>query len=206
MNLNFLGDALDQWKGSLFESLQANNVLRGFAVDPMASDQQLWTSADSALFARLLRIKSSQIIQHRVSLQDRLAYLQEIPHSGDLFVDPDTGVATGVVDEPCCYLYPAEIEQLLDSSPSRLLAIYQHVRGTKVAARVDKVLECVGRQIDNVQWCSYESSTVAMLFLARDAVRTKEVTEHFGSWLGGHAAGRIWGQPDTAAAPEKTQT
>jgi hypothetical protein len=33
MNLTFLGDALDHWKGSIFESLQKGGILPDFAVD-----------------------------------------------------------------------------------------------------------------------------------------------------------------------------
>jgi len=45
MNLRYLGDALDHWKGSLFESLQQANILHDFAVDAMASD---WTDRQPA--------------------------------------------------------------------------------------------------------------------------------------------------------------
>jgi len=57
LNLNFLGDALDHWKGSLFESLQEAQVLRDFAVDPMASDLGSWNSDDFLILARLLHGK-----------------------------------------------------------------------------------------------------------------------------------------------------
>ncbi len=74
MNLAFLGDALDHWKGSLFESLQKAGCLRHFAVDPMASDWAAWQSEDISLFARLLRVDESQIIRHKVSLSNRKQY------------------------------------------------------------------------------------------------------------------------------------
>jgi hypothetical protein len=38
LNLIYLGDALDHWKGSLFESLQQEKAVQGLAVDPMTSD------------------------------------------------------------------------------------------------------------------------------------------------------------------------
>lgn len=59
MNLAFLGDALDHWKGSLFESLQKGGILQNFAVDPMASDLAAWTPEDFSLFSTLLRIDRS---------------------------------------------------------------------------------------------------------------------------------------------------
>jgi len=42
MNSSFLGDALDHWKGSLFESLQKRRIVCELAVDPMASDLAVW--------------------------------------------------------------------------------------------------------------------------------------------------------------------
>lgn len=191
MNLNFLGDALDHWKGSLFESLQEAQVLRDFAVDPMASDLGSWNSEDFLILARLLRITPAQIIQHQVSLQERARYFGEILHRGDLFLDPDTGVATRRVKDLPRYVNPQEIGVLLDASPDRLLAVYQHVRAQRVADRIDTVLTTLRNQIGEVSWCTYESPTVAMMFLTRAPARTTQVAEHFASLLGRHAAGRI---------------
>ncbi len=127
MQLTFLGDALDHWKGSLFESLQREGVLRQFAVEPMASELERWTPEDFALYAKLLRLLPEQVIRHTVSLgADRWAYFEEIrrQHSGDLFVDPDTGVATGSVKERQRYIMPKEIADLLRDAQDRLLVIY----------------------------------------------------------------------------------
>jgi len=136
LNLNFLGDALDHWKGSLFESLQEAQVLQDFAVDPMASDLGSWNSEDFLILARLLRITPAQIIRHQVSLRERARYFGEISHRGDLFLDPDTGVATRRVKDHCRYVNPPEIGVLLDASPDRLLAVYQHVRAQRVSERI----------------------------------------------------------------------
>jgi len=191
LNLQFLGDALDYWKGALFASLREAKAFRNFAVDPMASDIERWRQEDFKLFARLLQVSPSQVIRHRASLHHRAAYFGEISHQGDLFLDPDTGVSTGRVREQRRYIRPTEIRQLLDTSPKRLLAIYQHVRAQRVADRVDAVLNTVGHQISDLCWCSYEATTVAMLFLARTRARTMPVAEHFATLLGRHAGGRI---------------
>jgi hypothetical protein len=191
LNLQFLGDALDHWKGSLFESLRMAEALRDFAVDPMASDLDSWRQEDFKLFARLLRITPAQIIRHRVTLEERVKYFGEISHRGDLFLDPDTGVATGPVKKALRYVNPSEIGQLLNGSPNRLLIVYQHVRGQPVASRVDEVLDTLRHEIGGFSWCSYESGTVAMLFLARLPMRTAAIAEHFEALLGRHAAGRI---------------
>ena len=96
MNLRFLGDALDHWKGSVFEGLQNSNILEDFPVDAMASDIDNWRPEDWSLYAKLLRVRESQIVEHKATLErNRKKYFDEIPISGDLFLDPDTGVRTG---------------------------------------------------------------------------------------------------------------
>lgn len=191
MNLDFLGDALDHWKGSLFESLMQAQVLQNFKADPMVSDPDRWREEDWELYSRLLRIEREQIVQHRVTLRDgRAGYFRETSHHGDLFLDPDTGVATGRVREPQRYVSPSEVGQLLDSSTHRLLIVYQHVLG-KVARRVDEVMKTLQCQIGGFAGCWYESGTVAMLFLARSPARTAQVEEHFATLLGRHAPRRI---------------
>ena len=95
MNLRFLGDALDHWKGSLFELLQKTNQLHNFVVDPTAADWGSWQPEHVDAFARLLRIDRRQIILHNASLKDRTMYFNEIRSEGDLFLDPDTGIKTG---------------------------------------------------------------------------------------------------------------
>ena len=189
MNLNFLGDALDHWKGSLFQSLCAAQALRDFAVDPMVTDQKSWKAADFDVLAHLLRITPAQVIRHQVTLRERAKYFGEISHQGDLFLDPDTGVATGRVKES--HVSPSEIRQLLDGSTNRLLIVYQHVGGKPVAHRVHEVMNTLGGVIGGFSACSYESGTVAMLFLARVPARTVLVAEHFETLLGRHAVGRV---------------
>jgi len=158
-----------------------------FAVDPMATDLADWTAEDFSLFARLLRIERPQILAHAKSLFDRQAYFREIQHRGDLFLDPDTGVGTGRCAPT--HIAPAEISELL--KVDRLLAIYQHVRARRVADRVDAVCAAIQQWTPNTSWCSYESGTVAMIFVAPSRARVESVQSHFGDWLGRHATGRV---------------
>lgn len=194
MKLAHLGDALDHWKGSLFNFLQAVGVLRNFAVDPLATDAENWTPQVFAVYAHLLRVESHQVLQHEIRIADnRQGYFQEVldADSGDLFIDPDTGVATGRVRHPMKYVMPAEIRQLLGNGGGRIVAVYQHAaRRRRIADRVDQVLEAI-RDHRGVGWCSYESTTVAMLFLSRDSGRATAVAEHFRRILGPRADGRI---------------
>jgi hypothetical protein len=185
-----MGDALDHWKGSLLAFLREHNAISNFAVDPMSTDLS-WGSDDYRVFMRLKRITSSELIQHQVSLRDRAAYFSEIVHPGDLFLDPDTGIATGRVQVRECYVFPLELKRLLDATDDRLLAIYQHVRAQKVTDRIDQVLEVLKDAIGGFGWCSYESGNVAMLFISRNPTRTKDVADCCCMLLGRHAAGRI---------------
>jgi len=123
MNLRYLGDALDHWKGSLFESLQQANILHDFAVDAMASDWTDWQPDDISLFARLLRVNKSQVIAHSVGLTNRTRYFGETKHTGDLFFDPDTGIQTGKVQNTAHYIQPAEILRYLRDA-ERIVIIY----------------------------------------------------------------------------------
>ena len=192
MNLRFLGDALDHWKGSLIGSLQDAGILRSLFLDPMASDATSWRPEDVEVYARLLRVDRSQIVEHRVNLNERDAYFHEIPSTDDLFLDPDTGIATGAVREPTRYVTPPEVWRLFQVSENRLLLVYQHVRAQKVSDRVDKVLAALWHHSGGqCGWCSYESAGVAMLFLARQPERTAALVAHFHQLLGRHGKGRI---------------
>jgi hypothetical protein len=190
MNRKYLGDALDHWKGSLFELLKESRLLHDFAVDPMAGDWIHWQPEDVAAFARLLRVNESQVISHKAGLADRGKYFSEIEHPGDLFLDPDVGIATGRVKNKSQYITPAEIESLVGRS-DRLLAVYQHVSRKTTAKRVDEVCFCLMGAVNGLHWVSYESATVAMMFLSRSYSRLNEVASAFRRLLGGHAGTRI---------------
>lgn len=193
MNLRYLGDALDHWKGSLFEHLQNAKLFRELAVDAMASDAEDWQAADWKLFAKLLRVKDAQVVRHTRPLAvDRAGYFQEIAHGGDLFLDPDTGIATGKVGDATQYLFAAELHGLLGREPERIVAVYQHIRAQKTRDRLQKVVTALKVPKRPFSCCSYESGTVAMLFLSRSDSRVDCVYQDFESLLGSHAARRIY--------------
>ena len=191
MNLMYLGDALDHWKGSLFEFLQAERLLRDFAVDPMATDGHLWRDADFALFARLLRVNPTQILHHKMPLTERAPYFTEIDHTGDLFLDPDTGIQTSGDGHAAKYVKPHELAGLLRNQDTRIVAVYQHVRAQRTSVRVDGCLRALAEVVAHIGWCSYESGTVAMLFLSQDRDRTTGIDEGFRRLLGRHAEDRV---------------
>lgn len=142
------------------------------------------------MFARLLRVDLRQVLHHKATLSDRQGYFDEIKHRGDLFLDPDTGVATGKVSRREQYVMPRELNRLLDQA-GRMVLVYQHVRAVKVSLRIDRVLLVLASASGRVGWCSYESGTVALLCLSKVTKRTARVASHFRAMLGRHAKGRI---------------
>ena len=194
MNLRFLGDALDHWKGSVFECLQSSNVLEEFRVDAMASDIDNWRPEDWSLYAKLLRVGRSQIVKHKATLdRNRKEYFDEIPRSGDLFLDPDTGIKTGSVKEIRQYVKPNELFSLMNHERRRVVVVYQHIRAMKTRERVEAVLQVLrSEKPEPIFYCaSYDSGTVALLFLSFQRDRIKAVSGYFREFLGSHADNRI---------------
>jgi hypothetical protein len=194
MKIDYLADALDHWKGSLFEYLQSENALRDLGVDPMATDRDQWNDADFCLYARLLRVGRDQIISHGTPLLFRDCYFAEIDCLGDIFLDPDTGIGKGSPIEK--YVKPKELATLLSSTPGRVIAVYQHVRARTTRDCVDKCIADVDRQVEIGGWCSYESPSVAMIFLCGVDSRTREIAAALESLLGRHADRRVRSGPN----------
>lgn len=205
MNLRYLGDALDHWKGSLLHFLSSEQLLSRLAVDPMATDGDMWTASDYGLFARLLRVQDSQILRHRTRVSDREHYFAEIDHNGDLFLDPDTGIDTGRASPAANYIRPAELARLLVAEESRVISVYQHIRGRQCTARVDACISALAVECDRFGWCSYESATVAMLFMSRNAGRTAAIANGFGGLLGRHVKLRVRGAVNDRMAQQQTE-
>lgn len=203
MNLQYLGDALDHWKGAILAYLQAKSQLVNLSVDAMAADADEWQDGDRVLFASLLHVQASQLVNHCHNLVTaRAAYFGEIAHAGDLFLDPDTGIATGPVQYPWQYATPQEIHTLLSAHPTRTVAVYQHIRARRTRDRIQEIIAVLAQTQPNFACASYESATVAMLFLSRSADRIAAISKSFRNWLGRHADGRIGVWTQEAAEPK----
>ena len=193
MNLRFLGDALDHWKGSIISHLLEANLLDHFAVDPMATDFEQWGEVDRLLYSRLLRVTPSQLVLHKHSLvRDRKSYFSEVAaHSGDLFLDPDTGICTNRRPD-VQHLKASELHSLLDQSQNRIILVYQHVRAKRTHDRMLEVFNWL-RQT-GAPFCSYsyESPSVAMLFFSRQSDRLDHIGQFFSSMLDWHVEKRFF--------------
>ncbi len=192
MNLQFLGDALDHWKGSVFEELQNSSLLNDFKIDAMTSDSEEWKQTDHRLYARLLRVEQAQLVVHKNLLsRDRDKYFNEMPAMGDLFLDPDTGFKTGMVRTLSQYLKTDELNDLLQRNKDRIVAVYQHVRARRTRDRVEEVLRALRNEKCRSFCTSYESGTVALLFFGLQSERIEAIRKHFRALLGRHAENRI---------------
>jgi len=56
MNLEFLGDALDHWKGGVFRLLKEWGILSDLKCDLMETGHQPWQEFDYSLYAKILAI------------------------------------------------------------------------------------------------------------------------------------------------------
>ena len=144
------------------------------------------------LFARLLRIEQRQLVNHSHDLcSDRAQYFAEIPPSGDLFMDPDTGIKTGTVKRIEQYLLPTELFEAMGREESRIVVVYQHVRAKKTRERIEEVIATLNEKGGKFYCTSYESGTVAFLFLSRNGARIVMVRDFLFQFLGAHASNRI---------------
>lgn len=122
----------------------------------------------------------------------RLDYFKSIEYLGDLFLDPDTGIATGNASRK--RIMTNEIELLLKNNSERVLSIYQHARqGIKMSERVTEVTNYLARNrnIKDISCVSYEGTMVAMLFISKNKERIEPIYDYFHDLLGSVADKRI---------------
>ena len=193
MNTRLLGDAADHWKGSLLGFLQQAGLLCQLAVDPMVSDALNWTAEDYMVYTRLLRVESAQLTGHKTDLKaDRAGYFTEISHTGDLFLDPDSGMATGKPTQVERYVMPEEVGALLAANRDRLLIFCQRGPfGVQISNRVENLLDAPRRRSGNFHWCAYGTANQVMLFISGQKFRIAMIANHLRDVLGSRAAGRI---------------
>jgi len=192
MKLEFLGDALDHFKGSVFEALQSSNILENFLVDGMISDIDNWAPEHLSLYANLLRVKRHQIVEHKAHLDiNRKSYFDEIPQSGDLFLDPDTGIKTSPVNEVQKYLKKEELLSLMKSQKQRVVAVYQHKSRKDLKLRVDDILKYLRLGEPDCNCLSYLAGNVALLFFCFQPERIEAIRGHFHKFLGSRSDNRV---------------
>ncbi len=192
MNTKFLGDAFDHWKGSLIDFLQRQELVHELVVEPMITDGIRWSEKDLETYRRLLRLGMQQPIYHEglPFNGDRTHYFHDIP-DGDLFLDPDTGIATGKSTRK--HISILEIKKLLDSDPAhqRVLIVYQHSARGNFHSRLDAIGGKISENIFGIHLATYECGHVALFFVSHSRARIRQIGEKLREYLSGTASKRI---------------
>jgi len=195
MNSEFLGDALDHWKGSIISILSDRQLLHNIAVEPMISDVNCWSKEDLQTYRRLLKLESTNPICHELTtfIGNRDDYLGGVSRDGDVFIDPDTGIATGNASRK--HIKVSELSSLLRNAlkHDRVLMVYQHSARGSFHSRLDEVGHMVTNGIPGVHYTVYECGRVAMFFISMNNERIQAIQAALIKYLNGTAENRIWG-------------
>jgi hypothetical protein len=199
MRLDYLGDSLDHWKGSLLGRLRAENLLRPLRVVPMLTDGALWSATHHAVYCAHLGLAVSDLISTKVFDGNvRADYFkhaaEQACRDSDLFIDPDKGI------EPsrCKKEHVSLLNLCSLATGDRLLLVYEQTKayGSNYASHVDKLSSRLGAaSLFSVFWTGRQ---VAMAAISRDASRVAAIRRHWHSIVGPLAERRIL--PHVAAA------
>ncbi|MGD0275598.1 MAG: hypothetical protein ABSB79_06025 [Syntrophales bacterium] len=142
----------------------------------MITDPKIWTNKQLGLYATLLNLTNNRILNYDKIFKGapRIKYFQSINHTGDLFIDPDTGIATGKKITPK-RIFIDEIDLLLKKNSDRVIAIYQHNARGKMSDRLNEVIKHILKKIRDLYCTYYMSSNVAMIFISKNGVRIKKI-------------------------------
>ncbi len=199
MNSEHLGDALDHWKGSLLSLLVDKRLIRQVLVEPMITDPQKWPSEDIETYKRLLKL---EIIFHDSSTfpsGKRKDYFNAVPKDGDIFLDPDIGIARGNPEKG--HITVPDIINML--SEDRVVMVYQH-SGQRAPKQKDLTASSSHQWLvasrnkitadgtSNVHCTVYECKQVAMFFVSHKKSRIDEIQTGLQEYLKGKAKWRVW--------------
>jgi hypothetical protein len=182
----WLGDALDFWKGTFLAVLRASSTPPlPLKVLPMFTDAG-WTPAEVDTYAAILGVPTSALLStSQLNQPARSNYFAGyVRLREDVFVDPDTGIATGR-PKPS-HVTPGEIVGML--SGDNVVAVYQH-RPQRVAAgwlvKYAQLLTAAGAVT-----IGYEAGQVGMLFNTRSPARETGIRRSLTLRLGAVAVVR----------------
>jgi len=192
VNSKFLGDALDHWKGCLISILLNSRLIRNIAVEPMITDARPWSKDDLETYRRLLRLESTSLICHDQSTfsGSREEYFGAVPKDVDVFLDPDTGIATGTGGRK--HVKILELGKLLAKS-DRVLMVYQHSARGSFHERLLKIRDRLARDISGVRCTIYECGRVAVFVISLNEDRIHRIQNALKEHLRGTADSRVWG-------------
>lgn len=175
MQRRYLGDALDFWKGCFLDVLRSTAPQgHDLQVLPMFTDKE-WSNDERALYARLLHALPHALMTHAQLVKDgRNRYFSALsrPEASDVFIDPDTGIATAspkpahvTVDEVTSFL-----------TATNVVAVYQHRPRRASPPWLGRYRELVVVKQGTFA-LGYESAQVGMIFVTRAHDRAVRLTQ-----------------------------
>ena len=189
MRRTYLGDSVDFWKRGLIEYLRCKDVIGQPEVVPMITDARPWSHDELEAYVKILGVSISHLRgAERFTHSNRRQYFCSIKIHGDVFVDPDTGVAASEPKATAKHIQAEECGQLLHKDAPNIVMVYQHAQ--RKADWAKGQLEILRSTIDSVQAFAYQSSVVGMLFLSWNADRLKKVQGALSKLLGPTASGQ----------------
>ncbi|MGO9375814.1 MAG: hypothetical protein ACLQBD_27510 [Syntrophobacteraceae bacterium] len=192
MNSKFLGDALDHWKGSLISLLLTKGLIRNVVAEPMITDHfQPWSTEDIETYKRLLNLGLTCTICHGGSTFSgkRADYFNEVPQDGDIFLDPDNGIATDKASRK--HLRIAEIRKLLGQK-NRVIMVYQHSGRGDFHQRLLTIKNKITDGKSSIHCTVYQCGQVAMFFISLSESRVAQIKIALREHLKGTAQRRVW--------------
>ena len=157
----------------------------------MITDVRPWSKEDLETYRRLLKLESTSPICHRQSTFSgrRDEYFDGVPEGGDVFLDPDTGIATGNGRRE--HVKVLELGKLLSKS-DRVLMVYQHSARGPFHKRLLEITDIVSHDIPSVHFTIYECGRVAVFFISLNRARIHEIQNALKIYLRGTAERRVW--------------
>lgn len=191
MQLKFLGDAFDHWKGSVLSRLVSARMLHGLMVVPMITDVEMWTQDDLTTYANLLYVNIKDVLNPEGLLnKGRDKYFGFVPNDADIFLDPDTGISTSKVTPK--HVAPKELADLITVNQARVLVIYQHSARGSFHKRLEEIIRHLQQKLPQTNACVYQCGWVAMIFLSANQHRIFSIQKYLKNLLRGKANERVW--------------
>jgi len=194
MNRDYLGDALDFWKGAMLDVVRASNGgRRPVKVLPMFTGAR-WKRKDRDTYLALLRANDADLFDGLLSKNDRVtkaerqAYFDAFDAGGaDVFLDPDTGIALSRATGQ--HVRVDEVAPLV--SIGNVVAVYQHrPRGDRKGRWLRRYVNAFPAD-DGLKLIGYESAQVGMLFVTRSRERAGRLRRALYQRLGPTAPDRV---------------
>ena len=184
MNLKYLGDAMDFWKGGVIYRIKKwgfnLKVLPCFTNAP-----PMWKppSAYLNLYCKILNISVPDILNpsSQFPTSPRADYFNNLP-TDDLFIDPDTGIHIGSKPQKT-HISTSDLNTLLKIKEERLLFVYQHSSRSK--KYLNKTVKAVSKSKDlpGVNAFGYYAGSVSLVVLSKDKNRLNKIKTLFAKWL-----------------------